>query len=576
MKNSHPVYLHFLDRELVETCKASFSSEKLLKLIILSVLCSDDFAYFAFSHLFELLSDYEEVQGFVLKLCEIGLLVPVSSHSTFEDFLDTRQKLYVHDKERYPQYFNAQKKLQIQDWRVLEGSTTSFIHNKFLSRLIYPAQLGDYERHIYERLAVDTLSQSFEEGKAVTKKIFDIDKERLVFQKDFESTQLSLARTISMVYTDRYLEVFDGTIISGIQHLMYYDVLAKEPWKTHFPSAIAVFDICKVPFSDFISMMKLVEIKLQTQYYQLFCQYFFSAMEKLYCIYNKDLATFFRVIYKMKELPMDIADDYCAIIQNIQMLDKKLLEEGYMGISIKNEESNDKGTIVVLVATDDELKECCNVFTNNNHKSKIEKESQITFLDVYGFDRRVIIALSQMGSLGPGSSIILTNDIIDTFSPEYILMGGICFGAKEDKEKIGDVIAPARVWAYEPQKILESAKSFRGEIIPVSPDILQTIRFLAQEFESFNLHEGLFASGEKLVNSKVAIDALIQEHDDCSGGDMESAGLASVCTAKGIKFAVIKGISDWGYRKDDIHHSQAAFNSFSLIYKLIKFLSENS
>ena len=69
------------------------------------------------------------------------------------------------------------------------------------------------------------------------------------------------------------------------------------------------------------------------------------------------------------------------------------------------------------------------------------------------------------------------------------------------------------------------------------------------------------ASGEKLINSESELKKLKSDEPEIIGGDMEAAGIASVCNDQRIEWIVIKGICDRGSDKTDDFQEQAAKNA---------------
>ena len=77
--------------------------------------------------------------------------------------------------------------------------------------------------------------------------------------------------------------------------------------------------------------------------------------------------------------------------------------------------------------------------------------------------------------------------------------------------------------------------------------------------------QGTYASGEKLVNDKDFRETLLSQEPELSAGDMEAAGLASVCTSRRKDWIVVKGISDLGYQKEDAYQETAAGNAADFV-----------
>ena len=90
--------------------------------------------------------------------------------------------------------------------------------------------------------------------------------------------------------------------------------------------------------------------------------------------------------------------------------------------------------------------------------------------------------------------------------------------------------------------------------------------------DAYKINFGLVASGSDLLDNKGYVNKLKENQPEIIGGDMESAGMASVCSRKNVDWVLVKGICDWGYKKDS-HKKEyqqiAAENSSKAIISLL-------
>lgn len=175
---------------------------------------------------------------------------------------------------------------------------------------------------------------------------------------------------------------------------------------------------------------------------------------------------------------------------------------------------------------------------------------------------------TEMGATQVGGAFNTTHDVIDELNPDAIVISGICFGIKHQKDSpnIGDILISTDIWDYETAKISNGVADYRGKSIPVSTSLLQLFRRSSIGFKK-NIHFGIMGAGDKNVNDKSFIDKLIEKQPHLIGGDMEGYAVVSTCQAKKKDCILVKAICDWGYEKDDCWQKKAANNSIELIIR---------
>ena len=218
-------------------------------------------------------------------------------------------------------------------------------------------------------------------------------------------------------------------------------------------------------------------------------------------------------------------------------------------------------TIAIVAVTQTEMKAICNVIKLKTGLIIKERVTdKIAYQEVLGLRKRVVILQSGMGLTGSDSVIIQLKNYIDVLTPSKIIMCGIAFGANPNKQNLGEILVSKQVWNYEPRKIFAKRTIPRGDKVTASSSLLQLYNLTALNFKG-NVHFGLLASGEKLINSESELKKLKSDEPEIIGGDMEAAGIASVCNDQRIEWIVIKGICDWGSDKTDDFQEQAAKNA---------------
>ena len=206
--------------------------------------------------------------------------------------------------------------------------------------------------------------------------------------------------------------------------------------------------------------------------------------------------------------------------------------------------------------------------------SKVTKTvSAISYFSATIGNTQTYVVKSQMGQGGVGGAILTLEEAIRVLKPDYVIMGGIAWGGDKIKQHIGDLLISSQVWDYDiERKNPDGSTIYRGAISPSSPRLVQMFEVVCATISSYKTRCGLVASGSDLYDNKDCVNELKAVHSELIGGDMESAGMASVCTRKKVDWIMAKGICDWGYDKNDHkdeYQELAANNSMDAIVSLL-------
>jgi 5'-methylthioadenosine/S-adenosylhomocysteine nucleosidase len=127
-----------------------------------------------------------------------------------------------------------------------------------------------------------------------------------------------------------------------------------------------------------------------------------------------------------------------------------------------------------------------------------------------------------------------TQHIIDTISPDIMIMTGIAGGLRN--VKTGDiVIADKLEYIYSDNQVI-------AEDYPNLTSFSPTPELLEQALESYNAESGTIASSNYLITPGRFEQAL--EQTKAIAVDMESAAFAHIATKNSIPFLVVRTISD--------------------------------
>jgi nucleoside phosphorylase len=171
---------------------------------------------------------------------------------------------------------------------------------------------------------------------------------------------------------------------------------------------------------------------------------------------------------------------------------------------------------------------------------------------------------SEMGSTTPGGALVTIRQAIQDLHPQAVVMCGIAYGLRPNKQTLGDILIAKQLEYYEPQKVdLKSGGAIpRGDRTTASERLLSLFRGADNVWSGARTHFGLVLSGEKLVNDPTFRDWLLKAEPEAIGGEMEGAGLYAAARDAKVDWILVKGICDWADgEKNDKAQALAAENA---------------
>jgi nucleoside phosphorylase len=175
---------------------------------------------------------------------------------------------------------------------------------------------------------------------------------------------------------------------------------------------------------------------------------------------------------------------------------------------------------------------------------------------------------SEMGSATPGGALVTIRQAIQDLHPQAVVMCGIAYGLRPNKQTLGDILIAKQLEYYEPQKVdLKSGGSIpRGDRTTASERLLSLFRGADNVWSGARTHFGLVLSGEKLVNDPTFRDWLLKAEPEAIGGEMEGAGLYAATRDAKVDWILVKGICDWADgEKNDKAQALAAENAAQFV-----------
>lgn len=197
------------------------------------------------------------------------------------------------------------------------------------------------------------------------------------------------------------------------------------------------------------------------------------------------------------------------------------------------------------------------------------RKPQPAFIDNHAFSdlgeikgARIFLVQSEMGAVGPGASLLTVHKSITALQPKAVIMVGIAFGARPEKQQMGEILVSKQIQSYEAQKVKANRLIPRGDRVAASTTLLQRFRMGDNTWEGAKVNFGLVLSGEKLIDNLTFRNKLLKLEPEAIGGEMEGAGLYAAASDLKVNWILVKAICDWADgKKGDDYQSIAAKNA---------------
>lgn len=190
---------------------------------------------------------------------------------------------------------------------------------------------------------------------------------------------------------------------------------------------------------------------------------------------------------------------------------------------------------------------------------------------------RLCVAQSEQGMLSPGASTLTAHTLIDELSPDYLILVGICYGLRDGKQQIGDILVADQLRVMDPKKIVDPKGAghapieiSRGDRVMPSVTLLDRFRSATVDWAGSSVHFGPVLSLNTLVNSEYLRARLIESEPDAIGGEMEGGGVYAAAAKEKVDWILVKAISDWGVNKTDDGQELAAHNVARFVVHTIR------
>ena len=224
------VYLHYLDRELLEAIGWIPTASQLRRFTNTLVLGLDSPLICVYPHLWESFDQVAPIIAELRMLQRYRVLEAVSSQKFFRDFLPSRRELFAHSQDRYRVYFRdpPEELLAISPGVFKPSDTTKFLLKRLpdLTRLRGHNALADYVGAAGEaKILLGEIDAVIRErgDRALTYTLFE---KRLAAKVGLAAAAATRLR-ISELYTAHYLSAIHADVPTGVPGLAFFDGLSE-------------------------------------------------------------------------------------------------------------------------------------------------------------------------------------------------------------------------------------------------------------------------------------------------------------------------------------------------------------
>lgn len=591
------IYFHVLDRELQQTLATPLSENMILRLLRVGLLATQNL-YISFSHLCESSQLYPNVTKYLLFLQERSAVAFLLADRELGAFYEKRQELYFFDKDRYPFYFQQNKIIRpVSPCLPRETSSTEFIRNSLIAikhedlrvRKLHAAKnpyvLELLEKHMPENplqaLTIHAFEPAFEDTR-----IFSYDKQHETKAR----ARQELTEALSYFHSEAILNETGTTIFTDIPSCEKYDILAYHPYYS-----FQIYELILSPLIDFVEVTDPVSYQKQLEdiidfrnsdYFQFFCTTIYNIVCEIYQLQAANKSLNYNIWYwtlcqKIKKVVYNVRKEssfqpFCIdnAILYIERLESALQSHFFIERTSTSMLIKEKKKVLILTANDIEHHTALEALDQQSIAYNPVSVGSNVYYQASLDNNNIYILKCMPGSVGSASSTLAVYDAINQLKPVAIIAGGVAFGCKKDKQKMGDILLSKQIWQYDPQKQTETQIIRRGDKATSSAALLNrfssAIAKWERDYPNISIHTGLIASGEVLVNNPTFVEQLKQSEPEIIGGEMEGAGILSAAERKACDWILVKAICDWGAKKTDEYQPQAAKNAFQFIFYVLK------
>lgn len=601
-----PIFLHFLNRELWRSVGQEVPLLASRRVLLDFFLCTTAKFFAPLDFVWESGVFSARQEPLIIEMMARGEIDVLSRYHTPDEFISRKQEMYKHDQHRYPMYFEGHDKAleEIRPSNIRTRSATSFIDTnlKELTERMYAHKLPPLPKEEAQHLLLFqgkiNLALSERDGAAITLSLF----ENKIDPSEFRSAKFAVARILSLLHTEDYLDYFEGDILSGVPGLAFFDRCSRN-WPYYDVSIFGkILDSIRFKRDRPQDLTEYLLRYRHTDAHRRFCQKIRLLIHVLFAKISRDQYAYAQLDDKsslINHLRVRISEEVDRTVGKLTFDEKSYISKTLIDdlerrlnyvfsqlridpiyrMILESEEAKimDKNHRVLVITANDTERD---VFLREAKRVTQLEPTQLFFRDHTVFQVGNIggveigVVRIEQGALASGASTLATIDIIDDYQPSSVVMVGICFGLKRKEQAIGDVLVSAHIQGYEHRKVVdvdgEPKVLLRGEKASASTRLLDRCRAAAVGWENTKIHVGTILSGNILSDSASVVDELTRLVPEAIGAEMEGTGLYASSTKRKIDWVLIKAICDWGYEKSDEHQEAAAEAAVAFTMKMIE------
>ena len=574
------LYLHFLNREpfrSVNTEPSPSATESALRILAASTMLP---LYSNYSNLFEgVLSPASgTLLGELLKHQHVRI---VGERASVDEFVASREARYAFDRDRYPMYFSGDRHLVTgQPHLVKENSSTRYIEQGIRdfaspdSHRIAPRQ-ADHSLlfPLLPTLVRDTLNSR--DRQALTLSLF-LDAVQDPQQR------FAIARMLSALYIKHYMEELQADVCTGFVGLTVFDDLAQSYPRFHLPALERLLQVSGLDLARLGSAIDrlLPRLRGSSTHYQ-FCQEVQLVLETFTMLARGPAALDATLLEFNSTAPRGRAvrvgpSLYEAALQHLlRAVRVTTAKHAAFASAYGHAKSrvDRRGTVLIVTATNVEtraFKAATEAMFGSTSPRYIQRDCYVAreYRDIN--ELKIVHVQCEAGSSGQSSAQAVITDAIRDFGPANIIMTGIAFGLKPEKQRLGDLLVSTIVVDYERARRMDTQTLPRGARTEASPKLLSVFRAAYNDgLAPREAYFGPVVSGEKLVDSEEFVKSLRAREPEAIGGEMEGAGLVAAAQRERAAWILVKAIVDWGFRKAENNSLQSQYDAALDAHKFV-------
>lgn len=589
------IFLQFMNREMHRFAEVAPTNQALLEIFLNLFLYTRGPYYTSLSFVLED-PRYAHPDFFFLRhLLTRGTLDVLSDATDLVQHVRDRQATYIADRHRYPVYFDD--RLTSQIWASPTITTTSSASSALRASLlhcvddrgeIFRLPLPQNDIRIIDQhrgLIVDRLTVSPDQG--ITMTLFEtegVDARGLA----------SLGKLLSLLHLRHYINESGADILTGIPQMRMLDGVAKSYPLYDFPIQ-RVLTALLLPDTRRARSLEVLEALAGAYHPKAHADIIEAGRTlvggALYAATNERtprvqirslVIQFLRNLAqnsRQNTLGGEVLGSIRVSIKYLEALatrtSARFAEYSEMASSFGGRRD---GRVLIVTAANVEIDLAFQIAKQKLGSGLVNQRDPIgsTTVHFLGSHAGAEIFLCQVeaGDEGVSSLRLALPEVLRKLRIDYVLLTGICYGLRPDKQVLGGIVVSKQVQAFNLQRRTGNSSgvsrvTLRGPKAEPSPILLDRSRAARLDWNTSPVEHELYMSGSVLSDDKKFVKELLTLQPEARAAEMEGHGIYAVCSKEKVDWIIAKSICDWGYNKDDKHQQLAASNALGFVFHMI-------